>query len=135
MMPGYPRQCYFPMPPMPGMPILPEGVYPLDYDDLSTLSGTFLVIQVGYCNSSIYIKTFLDERANLIMASFNLNGPNNENTTASIIEKVVMIAAFMGVWMKDEYYEAYDKQRVVKEIKKMAASKSGKFRSNYPLQQ
>lgn len=61
------------------------------------------------------------------MASFNLNGPNNENTTASIMDKISMISGFMGVWMKEEFLEEYDKKQVVKEIKEMAASKSGKF--------
>lgn len=46
MMLGYPRQCYLQMPPMPGMPVLPDGVYPVDYDDLSTLSGTFFSINL-----------------------------------------------------------------------------------------
>ena len=39
MEPGYPRQCYMPMPPYPGRPILPDGLYPVDYDDLCNLSG------------------------------------------------------------------------------------------------
>jgi hypothetical protein len=72
----------------------------------------------------------VEERANLLMASFNLNGPNNENATASIMDKVLMIAGFMGVWMKEEFVEAYDKKQVIKEIEQMAASKSGKFHSN-----
>jgi hypothetical protein len=34
------------MPPMHGMPVLPDGVYPVDYDDLCNLSGMLSLLQV-----------------------------------------------------------------------------------------
>jgi hypothetical protein len=48
MNPDRPRQCYLPMPPVPGRPILPDGIYPVDYDDLCNLSGMFLLLVIPY---------------------------------------------------------------------------------------
>ncbi|EDR03019.1 uncharacterized protein LACBIDRAFT_331986 [Laccaria bicolor S238N-H82] len=88
MKPGCPRQCYMPMPPFPGRLILLDGVYPVDYDDLCNLS---------------------EERANIIMDCFDLNGEGNEYANANIRVKIFEIAGFMGVSMKEKFREEYDR--------------------------
>lgn len=57
------------------------------------------------------------------MASYNLNGPDNENMSAGIMDKVFIIAGFMGVMMKGEFVEEYNRRQVVRQLKERAVAK------------
>jgi hypothetical protein len=53
--------------------------------------------------------TLAEERANIIMDCFDLNGENNEYANANIRVKIFEIAGFMGVSMKEKFREEYDR--------------------------
>lgn len=120
MEPGYPRQCYMGLPPVPGMPPLPKGAYPVDYSDLRNLSGTTLLSPPHNPSSNRDPIPKPEPRANILMASFNLAGPNNENMNANIRDKIFEIAGFMGVSMKEEFREEYDRWEMINEMQELA---------------
>jgi hypothetical protein len=114
------------MPPVPGRPVLPDGVYPVDYDALCNLSGkstVFFFVGEGYLTYWAYTfsSTFPhtpEARANIIMDSFDLNGPNNENANADMRDKILSIATFMGASMKDDWWAEYDKWDAEREVER-----------------
>jgi hypothetical protein len=75
------------------------------------------VLSVPYNNVLVL---YSETRADLLMASFNLNGPNDENVKANIRDKIFAIAGFMGVSMEEEFREEYDSWEMEKDMGKLA---------------
>jgi hypothetical protein len=57
------------------------------------------------------------------MDCFDLNGAANEYLNADMRDKIFSIAAFMGVSMKTEFRDEYDKWEAEKEIQNTSNSK------------
>ena len=53
------------------------------------------------------------------MDCFDLNGVEGENVNADMMDKIFSIAVFMGVSMKAEFREEYDKWEAEKEMQDM----------------
>jgi flavorubredoxin len=58
------------------------------------------------------------------MDCFGQNGPNNEQVNANIRDKIFIVATFMGVMMKREFREEYDKWEEEMEAQKIKVVKS-----------
>lgn len=104
------------MPPVPGKPPVPKGLYPVDYNDLCTLSGLFCLLNFKL-KFMLYMFEYLleltkyynstEERADILLRCFGLD-EFYDLKKLNIRDKISEIAGFMGVWMKGEFMREYD---------------------------
>lgn len=96
------------MPPVPGRPPLPDDLYPVNYADLSTLTGLAIILVIHSALKATYGNfAFVEERADILMSCFDIEF-ERDNKDTNIRTKIIEIAGFMGVWMEDEFLEEYE---------------------------
>ncbi|KAF5381300.1 hypothetical protein D9615_008316 [Tricholomella constricta] len=89
---------------IPGRPVVPDGLYPVDYDDLCNLS---------------------EGRADILMDCFGLEPTFSGILYDDLRDKVLAIATFMGAQMRDEWWAEFHEWNTEreKELEEEAARK------------